>query len=90
MNDMNNMNVTVRSEKEIEEERLELQQRLDNTMNNITMVKDATAKAEALRACEKAFMSLTHDSMEKFGIPSDFTDIRLFLDWADLIVEKFT
>lgn len=87
---VNDMNDTVRTEKEIEEERHELQQRLDNTMSNLSMVKDEKAKGEALTACREAFMSMVDTPMEKFGIPADFTDTRVLLDWADLIIEKFT
>jgi len=76
--------------KTIEEERFELQQRLDNTMSNLAMVRDEKAKGEALTACREAFMSMVDNPMEKFGIPADFTDTRVLLDWADLIVEKFT
>ncbi len=73
----------------IEEQRLELQQRLENTMLNLSMVKDDNAKSEALTACREAFMSMADNSMEKFGMPADFSDTRVLLDWADLIVDKF-
>ena len=73
----------------IEEERLELQQRLENTMLNLSMVKDEIAKSEAIIACREAFMSIAGNPMEKFGMPADFSDTRVLLDWADLIVDKF-
>lgn len=43
-----------------------------------------------LVACRQAFMSMADNSMEKFGMPADFSDTRILLDWADLIIEKFT
>ena len=91
-NDMNKLEVDAdaKSPEQLEEERLELQQRLDNTMTNLSMVRDEKAKEEALVACRQAFMSMADNSMEKFGMPADFSDTRILLDWADLIIEKFT
>lgn len=86
---VNNMNDDVRTEESIEEERNELQARLENTMLNLSMVKDESAKVEALTACRGAFMSMADNCMEKFGIQADFSETRLLLDWADLIVDKF-
>lgn len=92
MNDMNELKVdeNAKTDEQLEEERLELRQRLENTMSNLSTIRDKDVKLEALTACREAYMSMAENPMEKFGMKPDYSDTYVLLDWADLIIEKFS
>lgn len=94
-NSTNNMVMRMSNDQEItqeqiEEEREEIHARLRNTMENVATLRDTIAKQEAMTACREAFMTITENPMEKFGLPlNGFSDARTLLDWADLVTETF-
>ena len=69
VNNMNELEVdkNAKTEEQIQEELLELRQRLDNTMTNLSTVRDKDVKLEALTACREAYMSMADNPMTKFG-----------------------